>query len=236
MFPGPQTTTTLAPVTLDLYRDIHKAIRTELFAVTTEAASLDPSVGIARAGLARHVRDTVVFLTDHAEHEDGAIQPTLERELPDLAARVAEDHEVLEARMDELVEIAEEAAAPDAPDAAFRIHRVHLAVASFTGAYLEHQDVEERVIMPALEEAVGLEAVVEIHQAILAAIPPDEMAKSLALMLPAMNVEGRTELLAGMRAGAPAEVFEGVWSLAGSVLAPVDLAAVASRLGLEAAA
>jgi hypothetical protein len=138
--------------------------------------------------------------------------------------------------MDELVEIAEEAAALDAPDAAFRIHRVHLAVASFTGAYLEHQDVEERVIMPALEEAVGLEAVVEIHQAILAAIPPDEMAKSLALMLPAMNVEGRTELLAGMRAGAPAEVFEGVWSLAGSVLAPVDLAAVASRLGLEAAA
>ena len=32
---------------------------------------------------------------------------------------------------------------------------------------------------------------------------------------------------------APAEVFEGVWSLAGSVLDPTDLAAVARRLGLE---
>ena len=49
------------------------------------------------------------------------------------------------------------------------------------------------------------------------------MAQSLALMLPAMNVDGRTELLGGMRAGAPAEVFEGVWSLAGSVLDPTDL-------------
>ena len=74
---------------------------------------------------------------------------------------------------------------------------------------------------------------VGIHQAILGAIPPQEMAQSLALMLPAMNVDGRTELLGGMREGAPAEVFEGVWSLAGSVLDPTDLAAVARRLGLE---
>ena len=80
-----------------------------------------------------------------------------------------------------------------------------------------------------------MEAVVGIHQAILAAIPPQEMAKSLALMLPAMNVDGRSELLGGMRAGAPAEVFEGVWSLAGSVLEPADLAAVASRIGFEGA-
>jgi hypothetical protein len=225
--------TTLAPVTLDLYRDIHKAIRTELFAVTTEAASLDPSLGVARAGLARHVRDTVAFLVDHAEHEDAAIQPVLERELPDLAARVAVDHEVLEARMDDLVGLAEEAAVLDAADAGHRVHQVHLALASFTSAYLEHQDVEERVIMPALETAVGVEAVVGIHQAILAAIPPQEMAKSLALMLPAMNIDGRTELLGGMRAGAPAEVFDGVWSLAGSVLEPSDLVALAGRLGIE---
>lgn len=228
--------TTLVPVTHDLYRDVHKAIRTELFAVTTEAASLDPSLGLARAGLARHVRETVAFLVDHAEHEDGAIQPVLERELPDLAAKVEADHERLEARMEDLVAIAEDAAQLDAADAGHRVHRVHLAVASFTGAYLEHQDVEERVIMPALEEAVGVEAVVGIHQAILSSIPPQEMAKSLALMLPAMNVDGRAELLGGMRAGAPAEVFDGVWSLAGSVLDPVDLAAVANRLGLDAVA
>ena len=63
------------------------------------------------------------------------------------------------------------------------------------------------------------------------------MAKSLALMLPAMNIDGRTELLGGMRAGAPAEVFDGVWSLAGSVLDPTRPGrAGAGRLGLEAVA
>ncbi|HET9444440.1 MAG TPA: hypothetical protein VFO65_14015, partial [Acidimicrobiales bacterium] len=75
-------------------------------------------------------------------------------------------------------------------------------------------------------------AVIGIHGAILASIPPEEMAKSLALMLPAMNVDGRTELLGGMRAGAPAEAFAAVWGLAGSVLDPSDQAAVAARLGI----
>lgn len=86
--------------------------------------------------------------------------------------------------------------------------------------------------MPALEQAVGVDEVVAIHGAIISSIPPDEMARSLALMLPAMNIDNRAELLGGMRAGAPAEVFEGVWGLAGSVLDPSDLRALADRLDI----
>ena len=47
-----------------------------------------------------------------------------------------------------------------------------------------------------------------------------------------MNIDDRTELLGGMRAGAPAEVFAGVWGLAGSVLAPADFTALGARLGI----
>src|SRR5690242_18545671 len=91
-------TAVTAPVTLDLYKDIHKGIRTELFSVTTEAGRLDPSQGVARAALARHVSDVVDLLTGHAEHEDAAIQPVLEARLPDLAERIEVDHLTLEAR------------------------------------------------------------------------------------------------------------------------------------------
>jgi hypothetical protein len=51
-------------------------------------------------------------------------------------------------------------------------------------------------------------------------------------MLPAMNIDDRTALLGGMRAGAPAEVFEGVWALAGSVLPFEDHRDLARRLDL----
>lgn len=221
-----------APVTLDLYRDIHKAIRAELFAVITEAGSLDPAQGIARAALASHVTDVVELLVAHAEHEDGVIQPALEEHLPELAERIEVDHLTLEARIDDLRDMAGETAALAATDPGTRVHRLYLALASFTSDYLEHQDVEERVVMPALERAVGVEAVVGLHQAILAGIPPEEMGRSLALMIPAMNIDNRAELLGGMRAGAPAEVFDGVWGLARSVLEPGDLSSLGARLGI----
>jgi hypothetical protein len=225
-------TAAIAPVTHDLYRDIHKAIRVELFAVTTEAGRLDPSVGIARASLATHVSDVVELLVAHAEHEDGAVQPVLEARLPELAERVAVDHLTLEARLGDLNAMAAEAAALEAPDPGAQVHRLYLALAAFTSAYLEHQDIEERVVMPALEAAIGADEVVTLHQAILAAIPPDEMARSLALMIPAMNIDNRVDMLGGMRAEAPAEVFDGVWGLVGSVLDPADHKALAKRLGI----
>ena len=223
----------LLAVAHDIYRDIHKGIRSELFAAVNEAARLDPGVGAARAALASQVRDLVDFLIQHSEHEDGAIQPVLEVELPELAARIAGDHEAIEARLDVILELAAGTAQLDAAEPAHRVHHLHLELASFTSSYLAHQDVEERVVMPALERAVGVPAVIAIHQAILAGIEPQDMARSAAIMLPAMNVDGRTEMLGGMLANAPAEVFQGMWSLAGSVLDPCDLAAVAERLGLS---
>jgi hypothetical protein len=63
-------------------------------------------------------------------------------------------------------------------------------------------------------------------------IPPDQMAAYLTIMLPAMNVEDRVELLSGMRAGAPPEAFAGVMALAGAVLPAADAVQLRTRLGL----
>jgi len=219
-------------VTVDLYRDIHKAIRTELFGITATIGSLDPNAQAQRLAAAARVHEAVALLVTHAEHEDTSVQPAIEVHVPSLAERIAVDHLTLESRMQTLTDMADASAFATADHAGI-VHRLYLEFASFTSAYLEHQDLEERVIMPALEAAIGFEAVLAIHQQIVGSIPPDEMARSLALMLPAMNVENRTELLGGMKAGAPPEVFEGVWGLAQSVLAPADFDAVEARLGLS---
>jgi hypothetical protein len=225
--------TSFVLVTEDLYRDIHKGIRAELFALVSEAGSLDPSIRRSRVELAHHIGTTVELLVTHAEHEDTHVQPAMEIHLPDLAEQIATDHLVIEARMEQLVEMG--ATAVDAPaDAqAERVHRLYLELASFTGSYLEHQDVEERVVMPALHAAIGAESTMAIHQAIVGSIPPDKMAQSLAIMLPAMNVDERAAMLGGIQAGAPAPVFEGIFGLAGSVLSPADHAALGVRLGVS---
>jgi hypothetical protein len=214
-------------VTIDLYRDIHKGIRADLFGVITTAGSLDPADKSARIDLQHRVHSVVELLVSHAEHEDAAVQPAIELHLPALAETIARDHATFETRMVTLRDMADVAVTTPSD-----VHRLYLEFASFTSAYLEHQDVEERIVMPALERAIGVDAALAIHQAIVGSIPPDEMAKSLALMLPAMNIDNRAELLGGMRAGAPAEVFEGVWGLAASVLAPADHEALGRRLGI----
>ena len=216
------------PASVDLYRDIHKGIRAELFALTGEAGRIDPASSAARAAVADQVRGLVQVLEAHADHEDTAIGPVLEQQLPHLAERIAGDHLLLAGRTAQLVDRAEDAASSGGPAS----HQLYLDLAEFTGVYLVHQDVEERMVAPALSQVVGPDAMMAIHGAIIASIPPDEMARSLAFMLPAMNVDGRAELLGGMQAAAPRQVFEGVWGLAASVLPPADHAAVGARLGI----
>jgi hypothetical protein len=219
------------PVAFDLYRDIHKAIRAELFAVTTDAGRLDPADVAGRAALAAHCADVATLLVEHAEHEDGAIDPVLQRVLPDLAATIESDHEVLERRIADFRDLSAEVAAAAVADARVSLHHLYVDLASFTSAYLAHQDLEERVVMPALEQAVGFEVVLQIHESIVGPMPPEQMARSLALMFPAMNIEDRVELFSGMAASAPAPVVDQVWGLAASVLEPSDLAAFARRVG-----
>jgi len=219
-------------VALDLYKDIHKGIRAELFAVTGTAGNTDPSDRAGRVALAAHVAEIHDVLEMHAEHEDTAIQHLVERHLPDVAETVVRDHASFEVRGEGLVALAAAAAEAEVADARRLVHLLYLDLASFTSSYLAHQDLEERVIMPGLQAAIGFEAVLGVHQQIVGSIPPPVMAQSLAFMLPAMNVDDRTDLLGGMQAGAPPEVFAGVWSLVGSVLDATDTKTLATRLGI----
>jgi hypothetical protein len=233
------TETTEAPVPadaqiprIDLYRDVHKGVRAELFGVTLQAGSLDPSDRTARLAFADRVGALVRLLETHAAHEDDWIQPVIETYLPSAASRIASDHAAFDTRTADIHEMARAAAQASGEPARTIGHEVYLELASFTSAYLSHQDLEERVVMPTLAANLTPLAVLEINESIVSHIPPAEMAEYLAIMIPAMNVDDRTELLGGMRAGAPAEVFAGIWGLVGSVLTSADLAAVATRLGI----
>ncbi len=219
-------------VTVDMFRDIHKAIRSELFEVTLAAGRVSPLDIGGRAELARQVVGVRDLLVAHAMHEATYVEPVLEEHLPDMAEVLAREHAAIEARLEELVEMAAWAAAGEGPAARARTHRLHLDLAEFTARFLDHEDYEERRVAPAMEGAIGAEGVAAVQQALVSGIPPAQRASSLAIMLPALNVDDRAEVLGGVRAEEPAEVFAGVWALVESVLTPVQVRELADALGL----
>jgi hypothetical protein len=228
-------TTAITPtpmVPFDLYKDIHKAIRVNLFDVVAEAGRLDPGDRGARIAHAGRVVDLVEFLVAHADHEDTHIDAAVAQVLPDEAAALQAEHVALEATMDELKALAQ-LVFDDAVDPRAAVHDLYLDLALFTARYLAHQDREERVVMPALFEALGIEALLGIHGAILGSIDQEAMAWSLRKMLPAMNLDDRHEMLAGMRASAPREAFEGTVALAADVIPEHDLTALLDRLDAD---
>jgi iron-sulfur cluster repair protein YtfE (RIC family) len=218
---------------VDLYRDIHKGIRAELFAITTTAGNIDPADRLDRTALAAHVVSVAAVLESHAHHEDAVIDPVLQAHLPDLASDINDDHERLEATFGRITDLARSVVDSPTGDERRLTQLLHLDLARFTSAYLDHIDLEERVVMQRLEHLLGVEAIAAMHGAIVSSIPPDEMASSLAFMLPAMNVDDRAELLGGIRMAAPPEAFDATLGLARSVLRPGDFTALADRLGVS---
>jgi hypothetical protein len=224
----------LDAVAFDLYRDIHKGIRNELFGVTYQAGNVDPGDRAALEALDGRVRALVHVLISHAEHEDEFVQPAIEVHARALGEVIVEEHAALEAQMASLEVLSDRAVDADPARGRAIVHRLYLGLASFTSDYLRHQAFEELEVGPALAAALGPDELLAIDHAIIASIPPEEMATGLSLMIPAMNVEDRTELLGGMQAGAPKEVFDGVMGLTRSLLSPADYTALAARLGVAA--
>src|SRR4051812_9817277 len=96
------TPSTYELVAVDTYRDIHKGIRSDLFALTGEAGRLDPSCPGDVAAVAAHLDATVNMLVVHAGHEDAHLTPAMADHLPDLVTTIERDHAVLEGRLVDL--------------------------------------------------------------------------------------------------------------------------------------
>ncbi len=229
------TPTTAAPPTrplaeTSLWRDVHKGIRLGLARLMTQSGITDPADAAALDSLNRQVISMVGLLESHARAEDQVTGPVIDMSLPHLGSEIAAAHLTLGVATSSL--LAAGAALQTANDRRRALQTLHLDVARFAGDYLLHQEFEERVVLPALEAAVGVDEVRRLEVAFIASIPPQEKLDGMESMFAAMNVEELTEVLSMIRAGAPRPWFESVWAVAVRVVEPTTLDSLRSRLHL----
>lgn len=215
-----------------LYTEVHKGIRSLMMDLVVRAGRTDFDQPAAVAALEQATRNAFFMLESHADHENRFIGPVVQKHAPAIAEEMFGDHHQQEEQlMALLTEVSELAGNPT--DARTRGHRFVVTLSAVFGDMLVHMAEEEHVIMPALWEKMSDAELMAVEQQLLASIPPEKMGAFLSWMLPAMNHAERLGMLAGMRAHAPAEVFNGVRALAASVLSAEDEATL--EAGLTAA-
>lgn len=211
---------------VELYAGIHKAVRAFLCDTLTRLACLDLDDDSDVASTVHQVRELLDFCEHHIANEERFVHPAMEARQPGSSAGTAADHEhhaeSVAAMLADCMTI--EAGHGAQRDAAWR------RLALFTGDNLLHIDAEETANNAVLQACYTDGELVALHQQILASLAPQELATGLRWMLAGSSPAERTQVMAGIRADAPPQVFDAMLEMARQNLAPVAWNKLAASL------
>jgi hypothetical protein len=170
----------------------------------------------------------------HLVHENAFVHAAIEARAPGASAAVAHDHED---HVDHIRRLAEQVAqlriaAPGQRQAAAQ--RLYRALALFIADNFRHMHVEETAHNAVLWARYTDAELVEIHDALVASIPPEEMMAIGRWLVPFMNPTERVHLLADIRSKAPAPAFQAMLDTVQPHLTPGEWAKLARALELQA--
>jgi len=203
----------------NFYREVHKGIRALVGSLVEQAGRTDFQDGGEVANLRRATAETFEILEEHARHEARFVAPLIRAHAREVGRVIDGDHEDQARVMAGLVAGLEAVDATD-PSAAAKGHAFVVALSRLAGELLVHMADEEERALPALWAGVDDACLQRTHQELLASLAPDEMARSLGWMLPAMNASERLAMVTRVRGTAPPEAFRSLMGLARRVLPP----------------
>lgn len=202
-----------AQTRLDLYRPIHKALRALMSDTLLAVGRMDVHDNLELAQTTQRVLQLMDFLRSHLRHENAFVHPALDARAPGASSHIAHDHQEHESEIDALAAATTELlnASAEARDAGALVlyHRLSLFVAH----NFEHMHVEESAHNSALWAHYTDVELMELHDRLVASIPPEEMLFTMRWMVPFMNPGERAMVLGGMRSNAPAPAFAAVLEL-----------------------
>ena len=194
----------------NLYVPIHKALRSLMCDTLGRVGRLDVLDTDETVGTLNQVETLLAICLDHIEHENSFMHTAIEARLPAGSTRTGADHaehvETIAALRDEVAALAA-ARSEERTNLALRLYR-HLAL--FVADNFQHMHIEETANNAALWAHYDDTELLALHGRLLASIAPHEHLTVARWMVPALDPAGRAAVMAGMRAGAPAEAFRAV--------------------------
>ncbi|AOF86053.1 hemerythrin HHE cation binding domain protein [Hydrogenophaga sp. RAC07] len=216
----------------NLYAGIHKALRALMTDTLLTVGRADPGDAADVNHAVTRVVELMNLCTSHVNHENNFVHPALEARCPGVCGPIAQEHDGHLHHIAHLRDAAVSLLKTEAGEREPALQALYLALALFVADNFQHMHAEETVHNSALWAAYSDAELVGIHDALLATIEPAEMMLVMRWMLPQLNAPERLEVMQGMRAGAPAPVFEGMLTGTQGLLNQRDWAKLARGLGL----
>ncbi|UGQ46928.1 hemerythrin domain-containing protein [Massilia endophytica] len=217
---------------LNIYNPIHKALRAFMGDTLNRSARMDAhdEADVAE-GLAQ-IRELLGVLRGHLKHESEFVHVAMEARAPGSTATAEGDHAHHVADIGNLEMMCDLVQQSAAAAREVQLGHLHRMLSVFVGENLVHMNMEETANNAVLWAHYSDGELMAIEQAIVATIPPEQQQKTMKWMLPALTPSERASMFLGMRANAPAPVFNGMLMLAKGLLDARD----AHKLDLALAA
>lgn len=218
---------------IDLYADIHKALRAWMGHVLTRLGRTDADDPQDCADAMAQLNELLDVMQMHLETENTIVHPAIEARRPGTIQGIIDDHSGHEAAIRRLRELGVSMLESPPAERGMVLMYLYRALALFVAENLEHMQCEEIRNNQLLWSAYSDAELLAIHETIIQHHSPQDMARLLPWMIPAVNPASRAAMLGGMRTTAPAQVFEGVLATAKAHLQQRDWRKLARHLGLE---
>lgn len=216
------------PVTLvseqryDVYRNIHKGLRAALAETLIDVGRTDWNDADQAAEVTSRVSELLELIDDHLHHEDQFLHPALESIQSGSTRRLATEHQEHVRAIKRLRDHLQVLAGANGTTRPKLAHQLYHLLAHFTAESIEHMHYEEYDQNALLWSHYDDGELCALEGELVASVPGAKMARYLHWMLPAMNSAERASLLAGMRQGAPTEMFDSALEIARARLKPEE--------------
>lgn len=191
----------------DMYAGIHKAMRALMADTLMAVGRMDPQDPQELAVVAERVLELLDFCASHLEHENTFVHTAIEARAPGASARIAHEHDDHAAHIFSLQQTVAALCAGESSGAPKLAQDLYLALTLFVAENFRHMHMEETAHNAVLWARYTDAELVDIHNALVASIPPAEMMFCLRWLVPAMNPAERAAMLGDMQAHAPAPAF-----------------------------
>ncbi|UUZ72681.1 hemerythrin domain-containing protein [Polaromonas sp. P1(28)-8] len=217
---------------LDLYAGIHKALRALMADTLLALGRTDTDDALELAQASQRVMELLDFCASHLQHENEFIHAAMEARAPGASEVIAHEHEEHERHIGELSGLACALLKIEAKQRASATLELYRQLALFIASNFQHMHVEETAHNAVLWSRYTDAELAELHAALVASIPPQEMMYVVRWLVPFMNPAERIAMMADMRAHAPAPAFAAALDTVRPHLSDREWAKLTRGLGL----